>query len=192
MPERLSTARTLEERDRARRELARRLHSQAAQQITALQFNLEVVVRSAGKLSPEAAAALADCVAIASECAHEIRRVSSELHPPLLDELGLAAALSGLPEMKRVALKVPDPLPALGPDTAIALYRIVEEALPGISTLRIEPMPKSILLEADLRSVSPVIRERVRGLGGKISRGARRVRITVPLKAKAARSGSSR
>jgi signal transduction histidine kinase len=182
----------IEARDRERRELARVLHSTTAQQIAALRINLDLILKSNEPFSPRTAKALEDSISLVSECAREIRRLCYALHPPLLDEIGLIATLRALPKVQKIQADLQPDLPRLAPDVEISLYRMIEEALPRISTLRIAHSSKSLTVDVDLRSASPAIRERVRALHGRIARASGLLRITLPLKIKAAKSGSSR
>lgn len=188
MPRLSLAAQLIGDRDRERRDLARGLHANAAQQITALQFNLEVAANLAGQASPRAAKALADCLSLAGECAVEIRRICYALHPPLLDEIGLTGALRSRADLQKITADLPETLPRLAPEVEIGLFRIIEEALPRITRLRLTHTAKSVKLELDLRSASSMIRERVRGLRGRIATASNSLRITVPLKSRAAKS----
>ena len=179
MPRSSDAAQRLQARDDQQRELARTLHGGAAQHLAALQFNLEVLAKSAGDLPPRAARALAECASLASQCALEIRRVCYRLHPPLLDEMGLVPALRGLADSHRVDAELPELFPRLPPQIEIALFRIIEEAWPRISRLRLNWRAKSVTLEMDLPSVPDAIRERVRAMHGRIAANRRSLRITL-------------
>ena len=80
----------------------------------------------------------ADCLAIIEECGQEIRTFSYLLHPPLLDELGLAAAISDYVEgfSKRSGVRVvfdaPPGLQRLPDEVEIALFRVLQESLGNI------------------------------------------------------------
>ena len=63
-----------------------------------------------------------------------LREVSHRLHPSVLEDLGLIAALRSLIASFRddgidVSFRLPDEMPALNTDVATALYRIAQEAL---------------------------------------------------------------
>ena len=81
---------------------------------------------------------LAECTDLASQCSTEIRTASYLLHPPLLDELGLASALRWLVDGFRdrsgieVALDLPASLPRLDRDSELALFRVAQEALTNV------------------------------------------------------------
>jgi signal transduction histidine kinase len=190
MPRTSLAAQLLEAFDRERRRLARALHSTAAQQAAALQFNLAIVAQS--ELPPRAAKALSDSIQLAGECALEIRNISYSLHPPLLDEIGLAAALRACTDAAEIDADLPQSTGRLPEHMEIALFRIVEEALPHISRLGLKRGVKTLTLDFDLRAASPAIRERVKYLKGRIAAKSGALRITVPLGSTNAGSGSSR
>jgi two-component system NarL family sensor kinase len=68
-----------------------------------------------------------------------IRSVTTNLRPPLLDDLGLGPALRALVETfgqqsgLAVDLQLPDEMPEVAPDAALALYRAVQEALSNVA-----------------------------------------------------------
>jgi len=127
----------LRAQDEERRRLARELHDATSQTLAALAINLGVVRKSA-ELTDEARNAIDDTFALVAACTREIRTLSYLLHPPMLDELGLDAALRGLVQGftersgVRVDLRLPPKLRDLPPDTALTLYRIVQESLTNV------------------------------------------------------------
>ncbi|HLH38189.1 MAG TPA: histidine kinase [Bryobacteraceae bacterium] len=176
-----TAAHLLKLHDRERRELCRELHANAAQQIAALQLKLELLMQGNSPLPPKAAQVLAECCSIAGECAREIRRICYSLHPPLLDEMGLAAALRSRPEVRKIAAHLPESLPRLSPEREIAIFRMIEEALPRISRLSLTRKGRSLIVELDLPALPEAIRGRIRGLQGRVTMTPGGVRITLPI-----------
>ncbi len=122
---------TAQEEERKR--IARELHDGVGQMLTSLMVGLRTVPRSD---DPAAAQAHADDLcSTAGETLEQVRVLSRELRPSLLDDLGLAAALERyVAEFMRahpsVTVDLHCDLPARLPATAeIALYRIVQEAM---------------------------------------------------------------
>src|SRR5580704_2712919 len=76
--------------DQERRQLARELHDTTAQNIAAILMDLGVIGRSAEVLTPEARHALSESLSLTRQSLQEIRSFSYLIHPPMLDELGLA------------------------------------------------------------------------------------------------------
>jgi two-component system, NarL family, sensor kinase len=80
-----------------------------------------------------AARILSAAVAGVAEAVSDVRRITEDLRPPALDELGLAASLTALGDRLRtpaldVTVRVPE-LPALPAATEVAAYRVAAEAL---------------------------------------------------------------
>jgi PAS domain S-box-containing protein len=126
----------LQEEERQR--ISRELHDTTASSLTALIANLAMVRRSASALDSRAHKALSESLDLARQCVREIRTVSYLLHPPLLDELGLASALRWYTEgfAKRsgvsIELRLPAKLDRLPREAETALFRIVQEGLTNI------------------------------------------------------------
>jgi PAS domain S-box-containing protein len=125
----------LQEEERER--ISRELHDTTASSLTALIANLALVRRSAA-LDARPHKALSESLDLARQCVREIRTVSYLLHPPLLDELGLASALRWYTEgfAKRSGVSIDVHLPAkldrLPREAETALFRIVQEGLTNI------------------------------------------------------------
>jgi PAS domain S-box-containing protein len=125
-------------RDAERRRIARELHDTTAQSLAALAMNLARVKEAGAPLDPSATRALAESLELAASCSREIRTLSYLLHPPLLDELGLAAALrwyaDGFAQRSgiEVALEVAPELGRLHQEVELALFRVVQESLTNI------------------------------------------------------------
>ncbi|MGH9402340.1 MAG: chemotaxis protein CheB [Terriglobia bacterium] len=124
--------------DEERQRIARDLHDTTAASLVALAMNLSIASRSAEALDPEARAALAQCLALAKKCSSEIRTVSYLLHPPLMHELGLAAALrwyvEGFAERSNVHVEM-DLAPGLDElprNIEMTLFRVVQESLSNV------------------------------------------------------------
>jgi two-component system, chemotaxis family, CheB/CheR fusion protein len=122
--------------DQERRRIARELHDSTGQKLMALKMTLN----SLGKRNPkiQGEASVSECVSLVDEATREIRTLAQLLHPPLLDEAGLAVATRWLVDgfSKRsgivVDLLLPPDLGRLPENTEIALFRIIQEALNNI------------------------------------------------------------
>lgn len=122
-----------------RRRLARELHDGLGQTLTALTNQLERLQRKLdGRDSGELAARLADSVEMARLALNESRELSRLLRPPVLDDLGLPAALSWLARTleQRTGLRVELTLDGLeerlDPDLETLVFRLVQEALTNV------------------------------------------------------------
>src|SRR4029077_14324428 len=87
------SARLLHIRDQEARRLARELHDSVGQLVAAISMNIGVIRAQAHKLDETGARAAEENFALVQQISAEIRTLSHLLHPPLLDELGLASAL---------------------------------------------------------------------------------------------------
>ncbi|HRP97689.1 MAG TPA: sensor histidine kinase [Rhodocyclaceae bacterium] len=140
MNERRLGRRLIELQEAERRELARELHDEFGQALTAVGVAAAYIERHAGTAASEQLV----------ECAREIRSASSnmaghvrgllrQLRPHGLEGLGMVDALDELLEGWRqrepgIALvaSLPEQLPPLSPTAALALYRTVQEALTNV------------------------------------------------------------
>jgi signal transduction histidine kinase len=87
------TARLLQIQDEERRRIARELHDSLGQMLAAQGMYLSSVAAESRYLSVTAAEALKDSTKLIERMSRELRTISYLLHPPLLDEAGLASAI---------------------------------------------------------------------------------------------------
>jgi signal transduction histidine kinase len=164
-----------------RRRIARELHDEAGQVLTALKIEFDLEGRSGS--SEMVAGVLA-----------RIRNISHLLRPAELDDLGLIPALRGLVEdfsgRTRVAaaLEVGDSIAPLSEEAEVAVYRVVQEALTNVArhanaqhvVVRLESDSRRVKLdvEDDGRGAPETpapnlgllgMRERVTALGGSVT-----------------------
>ena len=135
---RLLTVRLLRAQDEERRKIARELHDSAGQYLAAVSMALARIQDNAKDLSVPLARKLDEAVEVTRQCISEIRTMSQLLHPPLLEELGLASAVrcyvdgfaarSGI----RIEMKMPEEVGRLGEDVELVLFRVLQESLTNI------------------------------------------------------------
>jgi signal transduction histidine kinase len=123
-----------------RRRLARELHDQVGQNLTALGINLNVVLNQLSGTSREKVETrLRDSLRIATETAVSIRDVMAALRPQVLDDYGLKAALQMEAERFTTRTGVSTEVigheanPRASDGVETALYRIAQEALTNVS-----------------------------------------------------------
>ena len=132
------SGRLLRLQDEERRRLAREFHDSTAQKVVAIGINVAVAQQEADRLSAAAQRALEESLQLVDETGREIRTISYVLHPPLLDDAGLASALRALAEgfSKRsaisVELEVPEKWQRASADAELALFRVAQECLGNI------------------------------------------------------------
>jgi signal transduction histidine kinase len=166
-----------------RRRIARELHDEAGQVLTAVKIELDLEGRR------EASELVARALA-------QVRDLSNLLRPAVLDDLGLVPALHGLVDdfarrtRIEATLETADPLGPLAPQQEVVVYRVVQEALTNVARhsaahsvqVRLQPRDRALRLtvEDDGRGVrgEPVphlgllgMRERITELGGSLAIG---------------------
>lgn len=120
--------------DEARRRLARDLHDDHCQRIAALGFKLRALRNRLDEGDPRRLE-LEGLGRELGELGTDLRRLSHDLHPAILERRGLLVALRDrAAELQvgrglRVELDLPANEPALAPEVSLALYRIAREAL---------------------------------------------------------------
>jgi signal transduction histidine kinase len=131
------TARLLQLQDEERRRIARELHDSAGQSLTALALNLSNLGTEIERLT-KSAKTVSDSVVLVNDMSRDIRTISYLLHPPLLDEAGLASALRwyirGFAERSgiEVDLELADDFERLPREMETAIFRLVQECLTNI------------------------------------------------------------
>jgi signal transduction histidine kinase len=138
----LST-RLMEAQETERRHIARELHDEIGQALTAVKINLQTLKRSADTLSQsssstEIVSPIQDSADIVEVALQQVRNLSLDLRPSLLDDLGLVAALRWYVDRftKRTGIKtnfLANSYQAqLDPKIETACFRIVQEALTNV------------------------------------------------------------
>ena len=131
--ERRLAAQVISAQDEERARVARELHDSTAQTLTAILLQLGAAARES--TSQPLDARIATLRELAAEALEEVRSMSHTMHPRVLDDLGLAAALEWLARQAREqgpmhvdvdACEVDVAMPA---PVAAALYRVAQEAL---------------------------------------------------------------
>jgi signal transduction histidine kinase len=131
------SARLMQLQDDERRRLARELHDSVGQMLAALGMNLATVGTDIERLT-KTVNTVNDSAALVRELSQEVRTISHLLHPPLLDEAGLASALrwytEGFAERSKIKvdLEIPVDFGRLERESETAIFRTVQESLTNI------------------------------------------------------------
>ena len=126
-------AQVISAQDEERARVARELHDSTAQILTAVMLQLGVAARESD--SPALTARIATLRELASDALEEVRMLSHTMHPRILDDLGLAAALEWLGRQTRDQTSLDVRVCAAAGDGQIpaplasVLYRVAQEAL---------------------------------------------------------------
>jgi len=125
--------------DQERRRIARELHDNSGQTLAAIAGNLSRIENLLPDSAPKVKNLVADTAAMAEQTSREIRTISYLLHPPLLEEAGLTAAIGWLANgfTQRSGIKtevdMPPELERLPSDIEVTLFRIVQETLTNVA-----------------------------------------------------------
>jgi signal transduction histidine kinase len=123
--------------DEERRRFARELHDGLGQELTAAKMAIDsILLPGPGDFNRQA---VEQASALVDGAIQQVRSVSHLMHPPLLDEIGLDAALSwyseGLTKRSGIATAIeldPPDFPRLTPNLETMVFRIVQEALTNV------------------------------------------------------------
>jgi signal transduction histidine kinase len=163
--ERLS-ARMVRLHEDERRRLSRELHDETAQVFSAVKMQLEGLRPS---LQVAQGPRLDRLLQLVDTGIASIRSVTNDLRPSLLDDLGLVPALRSLVREvsertgQVVQLQADEQVPSLPPDTELALFRALQEALSNV-VRHAEAREVHVVLRRTTDGVELVVRDDGRGL----------------------------
>lgn len=130
--------RSLKVREEEQARIAQEIHDSLGQSLTVLKMDLVAVGDRLGRRDRELGRKVAEMAARVDAAVEDVREIAAGLHPALIDQLGLSAALewfverfgreTGLSCRFEGGESVAEP----SPGRAIALYRIVQEALANV------------------------------------------------------------
>jgi two-component system, NarL family, sensor histidine kinase UhpB len=127
------SSRTLDAQEEERRRIARELHDETAQELTALLVRIRLAAD--GSREPATRERLAELRAATARILDGVRRLARELRPTILDDLGLVEAVRAYAQdiavrtPLRVSVRAGDFTGRLDPTRELVLYRVVQEAL---------------------------------------------------------------
>jgi len=179
MLDRLETARreaaraALSAQEAERLRVARELHDEIGQTLTAVTIQAERAASGDSGLASQELARVADAVRRSLD---DVRRIARELRPEALDDLGLINALIALcsrvdaqggPSVRR---EFRGKVPGLAPDVELVIYRVVQESL--TNTLRhADAETVTISLVVDAESILVSVADDGKGMPPRVQRG---------------------
>ncbi|MFZ7090626.1 cache domain-containing protein [Primorskyibacter sp. 2E233] len=132
------TQRVFDAQEEERGRVARELHDGISQILVGVKYALDITRRRIHQGDGRAEDTLNKGIDNLSEAIHEVRRISRDLRPGVLDDLGLGPALKSLTDDFRARTGIETRFDTvvfrnrLDQDSKIALYRIGQEALTNI------------------------------------------------------------
>jgi PAS domain S-box-containing protein len=175
--------------------ISREIHDQIGQSLTALKLDLNWMDKYIKEINPEAAAKLQDMIELVTGTIKDVQRISSDLRPGILDDLGLAAAIEWYCDEfeKRTGIRCSVTLDDSifgDPQKNLIFFRVLQEALTNVIrhanassvTIKLHHTQKGITLAImdngigitrekveSAKSLGLIgIRERIRQFGGKV------------------------
>lgn len=170
--------RLIDMQEQERRHLARELHDEIAQKLTALNALAACIRTSAQSDAPQLVNEARDLEKMASGLMVALRRTLSYLRPQEIDDLGLASSLRALIDRHNetargqtvYTIEAAEDVDALSPETSAHVYRIVQEGLTNASkhanarTVRVRLTEH---VDGNLRQVQLSVMDDGVGAGGK-------------------------
>lgn len=132
------TQRIIDAQEDERARIARELHDGISQSMVAARYMLDVAEVKVRAGASDAASVIGRGASGLNSAIKEVRRISHDLRPGILDDLGLSAALEALADGFTERTGVPVELKAVAfknvilPGARTALYRVAQEALTNI------------------------------------------------------------
>ncbi len=152
-----------------RRHIARELHDDLGQRLSGMKLNIEVLEDAIPATEKKTLSKLAQLKLQIDKMIAEIRRLSSNLHPSVLDDFGLVIAIQllckefeGQQRLKIIFQSTDNQMKRYHPNTEIAIYRIAQEALSNIAK-HAEASTATVQLHHNHRTVSLMIEDNGKG-----------------------------
>lgn len=118
-----------------RKKIARELHDEVGQTLTAIKINLEIL---RGKVGSDLLSYIEESINLIDKTIEQIRDISLNLRPSLLDNLGLKSAIKWYIEKQKskagidIEYELDFDQEKLDPDYAITIFRIIQESITNI------------------------------------------------------------
>ncbi|HEV3276057.1 MAG TPA: PAS domain S-box protein [Terriglobia bacterium] len=126
-------------REEERKRVAREIHDQLGQALTALKIDLSGLLREFRSCDQAHPGKAESILRLVDETIQSVRRISTELRPGILDDLGLVAAVEWAAEEFQARtgtecrLELPEGDVAADPAQATAIFRIFQETLTNVA-----------------------------------------------------------
>jgi two-component system sensor histidine kinase UhpB len=158
--------RVLAAHESERLRIAQELHDEVGQTLTAVLLQLS---RAQERLPADLSSELIEAQDAARASLEDVRRIATDLRPETLNDLGLASALATLSDGfgrragVRVERQIATPMPPLGGEAELAVYRIAQEALTNVAR-HAESDAAELTVLSDADRLTLTVRDHGRGL----------------------------
>jgi PAS domain S-box-containing protein len=163
------SAQLVDARERERQLISQDLHDSIGGRLAGIKYGLETIIRTLSANSGKLADPLNNLLQVVKSAIEETRRISKNLHPSVLDDLGLKAALRDLVREFRIiypAIAVNCSLDIddyrLSGQLNILIYRVCQEALTNIGK---HSRANQVVLQLFLSEEKAVLTIRDNGIG---------------------------
>ncbi|MFQ6077625.1 MAG: ATP-binding protein [Thermodesulfobacteriota bacterium] len=132
-------SRIIDAQEGERRRISRELHDELGGALTAIKYNLEIIERDLPEDLSDGKERLKEVEALSTQILGQLRTLSHDLRPPMLDDLGLLPTLRWYIENYGKRCKIKTHYEAIGfpekvdPELETTLYRVIQEALTNIA-----------------------------------------------------------
>lgn len=120
-----------------RTRIAREIHDELGQQLTAIKMGLAMIRNRSARGNGTTPHDFADLLSLVDSTISSVRRIATELRPPVLDNLGLNAAIEWQCRETEKQLGIPVHCrlqeAAASPELATTIFRILQEALTNVA-----------------------------------------------------------
>lgn len=156
----------VQEEERSR--LARELHDETGQSLTAILITLQLIQEELGNTYSTARLRIEEALELTSVTMDRLRTLAQDLHPPALDTLGLEGALEEMcatfaRRMSIVITFAATTIPAISDESNICLYRFVQESLTNI-VRHAQATRVWVTLNCDEETVSVTVEDNGKGM----------------------------
>jgi signal transduction histidine kinase len=181
---RRASAQLIKTQDEERRRIAREIHDTTLQDLVAATLQIDQV-RNGTIAAGDADRTLEEVRGLITRSQKDLRTLSYLMHPPMLDAVGLAAAVQwyarGFAQRSgiRVTVEAPEDLPRLFDDVEMALFRVVQEGLANVyrhsgsedAEIVIDRHAQTVTLQITDHGKGLDSRPRARNLPGEVAMG---------------------
>jgi PAS domain S-box-containing protein len=157
-------------REEERAMVAREIHDELGQALTAIKIDLASLIPRLGADQKEELEKAESILKLVDQTILSVRRIATELRPGILDDLGLVAAVEWAAEEfevrtgTRIHLDLPDDDIVIDPERATAIFRIFQETLTNV-TRHAEATQVDVRLGREDGYIVLEVRDNGRGIG---------------------------